>query len=176
MSSSYTLTETKTFTATHAKHMAAKVKTDLRRIKRLYGDKSGGEPNDRRIEEYEMEIIELLKGGYLNEVTYGFQRNGNWIAPTVQYTARELGSSSADDDDPGRIKPGGDISGATFCSFLTYSDAWSDLSESEKNSIKRRLPFSRTTGSTPGVDGYMSSDRTYSSGGRSLERASVRSY
>ena len=38
MSYSYTLTETTTFTVTHARHMAAKVATDLKRMQRLYGE------------------------------------------------------------------------------------------------------------------------------------------
>ena len=37
MSYSYTLSETRTFTVTHARHMAAKVATDLKRMQRLYG-------------------------------------------------------------------------------------------------------------------------------------------
>lgn len=37
MSSSYTTTETKTFTLTHARHLAAKVATDLKRLQRFYG-------------------------------------------------------------------------------------------------------------------------------------------
>ena len=37
MSSSFTLTETTTFTLTHARHMAAKVATDLKRLQRFYG-------------------------------------------------------------------------------------------------------------------------------------------
>jgi hypothetical protein len=36
--SSYTITESATtFTVTHARHMAAKVSTDLKRMQRLYG-------------------------------------------------------------------------------------------------------------------------------------------
>ena len=35
--SSYTITETTTFTVTHARHMAAKVSADLKRMQRFYG-------------------------------------------------------------------------------------------------------------------------------------------
>ncbi len=38
MSYSYTTVETKTFTLTHAKHLAAKVAADLKRLQRLYGN------------------------------------------------------------------------------------------------------------------------------------------
>ena len=68
MSDSYTLSETETFTVTHARHMAAKVATDLKRMQRLYGS-----PSDTDIASYEAEVIEFLKAGYLGTVTYGFQ-------------------------------------------------------------------------------------------------------
>ncbi len=171
MSYSFTLTETTTFTVTHARHMAAKVATDLKRMQRFYGW-----PSDNDIADYESEIIALLKGGYLREVTYGFQCDGKWIEPTLQYTARDLAGASANDDDPGRIRPGASISGASFYSYLTYSAAWDHLSETEKDAFKKTLPFQRSGAPEPGVNGYLSRDRTYSAGGRALDRAIVRSY
>lgn len=171
MSYSYSIAETKTFTVTHARHLAAKVAADLKRLQRLYGHIS-----DERIAEFEGEVIELLRLGYLGTVTYGFQRNGNWIEPTIRYTAQELAYSDTDDD-PGRIRPGLDISGAVFHSYLTYSDAWWALTSDQRASIKAQLPLQRTNGTEPQVsNGYFADDKTYSSGGRSLGRASVRSY
>lgn len=171
MSYSYTTTDTGTFTVTHARHMAAKVATDLKRMQRLHGS-----PSDARIADYEAEIIELLKNGYLGTVTYGYRRNGNWTEPTLKYTAQDLAGAAANDDDPGKIRHNANIVGATFHSFLTYSVAWDKLSESEKNAFRERLPFERSDAPEPGVDGYLTNDRTYSSGGRALNRASVRSY
>jgi hypothetical protein len=171
MSTSYTLTETTTFTVTHAKHMAAKVATDLKRIQRLYGS-----PIDLNINQYKTEVIELLKAGYLGTVTYGFRRNGNWIEPTVRYTAHDLSGMSANDDDPGRIRPGKDTSNATFYSYLTYNTAWDSLSETDKEAFRKRLPFKRGGAPEPGITGYIAPDLTYSAGGRSLDRASVRSF
>lgn len=172
MSYSSTVAETTTFTLTHAKHMAAKVATDLKRMQRLYG-----KPNDTDIANYEAEVIELLKAGYLNTVTYGYRRNGDWVEPSIRFTARDLASGTTNDDDPGRVRPGANISGASFYSYLTYSAAWNALSEAEKKAFKtNRLPFQRNGASEPGINGYLTSDRTYSSGGRALERASVRSY
>lgn len=167
----YTYSETTTFTATHAKHIAAKVATDLKRMQRFYGS-----PSDNDITSYEAEVIELLKDGYLKTVTYGFRRNGSWIEPTLQYSARDLAGTSTDDDDPGRIRPGANISGASFYSYLTYSKAWFNLSDAEKDAFKKRLPFQRSNAPEPGTSGYLSNDRTYSSGGRALDRASLRSY
>ena len=68
------------------------------------------------------------------------------------------------------------MSGATFYNFLTYSSAWDALTTDERDAFKRRMPFYRTTADEPGVSGYLEQDRTYSSGGRALDRASVRSY
>lgn len=170
MSSSYSVSESATFTVTHARHIAARVATDLKRMQRLYGA-----PSDASIASYETEVTELLKAGYLGTVTFGFKRDGKWIDPTLRYTARDLAGGSAADDDPGRIRPGVDIKGATFYNYLTYSAAWDRLSSAEKEAFKQRMPFQRTGAPEPGSAGYFSSDRTYSAGGRALDRMSLRS-
>lgn len=170
MSYSFTATETKTFTLTHAKHLAAKVTADLKRLQRLYGDVS-----DERIAQFEGEATELLRQGYLRTVTYGFKRDGNWIEPTLRYTASDLANGGTDDD-PGRVRPGINISGASFHSYLTYSSAWWALTLDQRAAIERQLPLQRTGQPEPQVSGYFADDKTYSSGGRSLGRASVKSY
>jgi HORMA domain-containing protein len=167
-----TFTTTTTFTVTHARYLASKVETDLKRVQRLYN----GEPSDARIANYGKEMVELLKGGYLSKVTYGFKRDGQWIEPTLIYTARDLQLGSFADDDPGRIRASADISGATFGSYLEYSDAWHALSASEQAAIERNLPFQRGGADSPRVNGYLVDDRTYSSGGRALTRSSVRTF
>ncbi|MTV39010.1 HORMA-1 domain-containing protein [Duganella radicis] len=171
MSYSFTATETKTFTLTHAKHLAAKVAADLKRLQRLYGHIS-----DERIVQFEGEVTELLRQGYLGTVTYGFKRDDKWIEPTLRYTSTDL-TYAGTDDDPGRVRPGLDISGAGFHSFLTYSSAWYALTSDQRTAIEQQLPLQRTAGSEPLVsNGYFADDKTYSSGGRSLGRSSVRSY
>lgn len=169
--SSYSFTESTTFTITHAKHMAAKIATDLKRMQRFYG-----QPYDWQIAEFEGEAAAMLKAGYLQDVTYGFQRNDQWIEPTLKYTAKDLAGGVASDDDPGRVLPGKDISGSAFGSFLNYTLAYFLLPESERNNFRDTLPMQRTTASEPTVNGYLTSDRTYSAGGRALDRSSVRSY
>lgn len=172
MSYSFTSTDTIAFTITHARHMAAKVATDLKRIQRLYGS-----PTDEEIADYEAEVVELLKCGYLGTVTYGFRRDGKWTEPTVQYRARDLaGSAAANDDDPGRVRAGANIDGATFWSYMTYSAAWDQLSSAQRDACRARLPIKRSGAPEPSVNGYLTSDRTYSAGGRALDRASVRNY
>jgi hypothetical protein len=171
MTYSLTVTESHTFTVTHARHMAAKVATDLKRIQRFYGY-----PSDELIAKYEAEAIELIKHGFLESVAYGFKKNGNWIEPTLRYTARDLAGAAADDHDPGRVRPGANIEGASFTSHLTYSASWFALSSEDMERFKRGLPFSRGTAPAPGVTGYFADDLTYSAGGRALSRASVKSF
>jgi hypothetical protein len=151
--------------------MAAKVSTDLKRLQRFYE-----RPTDAAIVNYEAEIIDLLKAGYLGTVTYGFKKEGNWIEPTLYYTARDLVGIAANDDDPGRVRPGADIKGASFSSYLTYSPAWDKLSSNAQEAFKQNLPFQRQGAAEPGVSGYFQDDLTYSSGGRALNRASLRSF
>lgn len=171
MSASYSYTETAAFTVTHARHMAAKVATDLKRMQRLYGS-----PSDVRITQFEAEAIELIKAGYFGTVTYGFQRDGNWIEPTLRYTARDLAGMSANDDDPGRVRPGANVSGAIFKSYLTYSTAWNQLTSAQQTAFEATLPLSRNGSPEPGLAGYLTTDKTYSSGGRALDRATLRSF
>ncbi len=82
----------------------------------------------------------------------------------------------ANDDDPGRVYPNADTSGASFYSYLTYSAAWDALASDEREAFKRTLPLQRNGAPEPGIDGYLVSDKTYSAGGRALDRATVRSW
>jgi len=171
MASSYTLSDSVSFSIAHARHLASKVAADLKRMQRFYR-----KPSDVSIAQYEEELVALLKAGYLGTVTYGFKRNDQWIEPALRYTARDLAGMWADDDDPGRVKPNCDISGASFYSYLTYSTAWNDLTSDEKDACKQGLPFQRGGGTEPTIAGYLETDRSYSAGGRALDRASVRSW
>ncbi|BEM85470.1 hypothetical protein SME41J_47940 (plasmid) [Serratia marcescens] len=167
---SFSVSDSQTFTLTHAKHMAAKVATDLRRMQRFYGY-----PSSLDIDAYESELIVLLKAGYLKEVTYGFKRGNDWIEPTLIYNANDFLSSSGLDDDPGRVAQGRDVSGASFYSYLTYSTKYHNASESDRTNSLKELPFERSGAPEPGISGYVEKDKTYSAGGRSLSRSSVRS-
>lgn len=164
--SSFSITASDTFTLTHAKHMAAKVATDLKRMQRLYG-----RPTDAQIADYEAECIALLKAGYFGEMTYGYRRNNAWIEPTLRYTARDLAGGTAPDDDPGRVPANANIAAASFYSFHIYSAGWHAATQSERDSF----PHSRVEAPTPGVNGQMVDDKTYTAGGKSLGRSSVRS-
>lgn len=168
MTCSYTQSHTTTFTVTHARHLAVKVATDLKRMQRFYGA-----PSDQDIGDYETEATELLKAGYLGTVWYGFRRGGCWITPTLRYTAQDLLAGTTVDDDPGRVFPGADVRGASFYSYLTYSADWTRAPTRDREALQRRLPFRRVSAPEPGLNGHFVPDRSYSSGGRTLNRSSV---
>lgn len=165
-SSSYSFNTT--FTLTNAKYLASKIATDLKRIQRFYGS-----PSDTQIAKYEAEITELLKEGYLDNITYGFRRNGIFIKPSVKYNSVEL-SNGKNDDDPGKIPIDADINNATFGSFLCNNSKWDNLSQTERDIFQKKLPIQRTDGSAPQSDGYFSNDLTYGSGGKSINRSTLK--
>lgn len=167
--SSYTTTSTDSYTVTHARYVASKVATDLKRFQRFYNS-----PSDGWIDMYEKELVGLLKYDAVDNVVYGFQRNALWTPASVRYRALPGGTLMADDD-PGKIRPGVDIAGAHFTSFLSYSSSWFALPLDERTRIEEALPIQRTTGSSPSLEtGSWVDDLGYSAGGRGLGRSSVR--
>lgn len=170
MNMSYTTTRTDSFTVTHARYLASKVATDLKRLQRLYS-----EPDDQRIARYEAELTAFIKAGYLDEVTYGFRRNDNWVV-ALKYRVDASGNLTTDDN-PGRIGSYVDVSGLAFGSYLIKNAAWNSLSPAQQAAFEAALPIQRGDAPEPGVEnGYWSSDRTYAAGGRALARSSIRTY
>ena len=164
MSPAITVTESTTFTVTHARHMAAKVATDLKRMQRFYGN-----PSDSDIANYEVEAIELLKADISErsptasgETASGSSRRCVTRRATSQAWLRTTTTRAG-------FARARDIEGATFYSYMTYSAAWNALSASRRmpsragcRSIGRQAP-------EPAVNGYLADDRTYSAGGRRTE-------
>ena len=174
---SYSFTGNYTFSVTDAKKLGSKVATDLKRIQILYSNRTSYVPSDKDIAGFEEEVRELLRYGYLKKVTYGFKRNGNYIEPTLIYTAQDLiNNFNVIDDDPGKIRPNQDVEGARFHSFLCYTDKWFNLSYEKKAAFEKTISITRTTGSEPGINGYLVQDKTYSSGNKSLGRTSVKNF
>lgn len=164
----YSYTTTDTFTRTHAVYLASKVAADLQQMQAFYG-----EPSDGDIDKYLEELIILLVNRCLNMVEYGFRRGNTWVVVT-RYTVRADGVSIADDRS-GRIPAGANVSGASWYSFLEYGEKWQQLSENQRQQIRKLLPFQRTTGTEPGIDaGGWTYDKTYSKNGVSLERGVYR--
>lgn len=170
MSSSFSYTQSTTFTVVHARHMAAKVATDLLRFQRFYG-----KPSNSEINAYETELVALLKEDYLRAITYGFKRNGKWVE-ALRYRGLSGGVLVADDD-PGKLRPGADVSGCPFTSFLQYNARWFSLTDAERERFRKTLPLQRINMDEPGIEaGYWSEDRNYSAGGRALSRSVIKRY
>ena len=163
---SYTYTQTETFTVTHAKHIASKVATDLLRLQRFYGS-----PSDAQINEYEEELVALLKGDYLKEVTYGFKRNGCWVE-ALRYHA--LPGGNLTNDDPGRILPGVNVSDATFGSYLIHNSRWLALTPAQRTTFSAALSIDRGHGTEPQLEsGSWSTGLSYSAGGQGIGRSTI---
>ena len=168
MSESYTLSDTETFTVAHARKIASKLATDLLRFQTLYGS-----PSDRWIDDYEAEMIQLLKHDVVAYAEYGFKRSGKWTDAAVRYKALP-GGTLVTDDDPGKIRPRLDIAGASFTSFLSYNSNWWKLTPSERDAIKQGCPFQRSSGEAPALEsGYWKDDLNYTAGSRGLGRSTV---
>lgn len=167
MTNTYTFTETQTFTFTHAKYIAAKVATDLSRFRRFYDS-----PSVDLIGKYEEELAALLKADYLDSVTYGFKRAGKWVE-ALRYHALP-GGSLVGDDDPGKIRPGVDVSGAIFSSYLIRNSRWQSLTLEEQQAFEATLPFIRVGADEPPLEsGYWVPGQNYSAGGRSIGRSTI---
>lgn len=164
MSYSCSTTRTSTFTLSNARYVASKVVTDLRQFQRWYG-----RPDDSWIDSYHDELVTLSNGGYVDSVTYGFQRDGRWIL-TLEYQFRYDGTL-ADDDRAGGVRHPVNLDGTTFASLLYWSTAWSNLTEDQKNAIAATLPFSRTSsGDDRYAMGRYANERTYSVDGSGASR------
>ena len=167
MSSTYTTTST--FTRTHARYLASKVVADLRQMRLFYG-----RPSDADIDAYNDELTELLVGGYLESVDYGFRRNDSWVV-ALSYSVKN--GTLISDDRAGRVPVGANIAGASWYSYLRYSDEWYELTDSGRAQIKKAIPIQRTNASEPnvGAGNVWHEDKVYTSGGTSFKRRTLKS-
>jgi hypothetical protein len=169
MTQSYTTSYTQAFTRTIARYIASKVAADLHRIQSYYQ-----QPSLQSIESYLEELTELLAGGHVHSVEYGFQRDNRRIV-SLYYEVRADGTLT--DSHAGGVYARADVSGATWFSFLTYSSDWWSLSEHERNRIMEALPFRRSVGASPQDGyGYWIDDRTYATDGIGTLRRTFRPY
>ena len=168
MTGSYSFSES--FTLTHAKHLASKVVSDLYQCRRFYG-----EPSEAQIAKYHDELIVMLAGGYVKEYEFGFKKNDQRVV-SWQYRVNAAGDLvGGSDDRSGGIYARADVTGATHFNFMSYTQAWFDLTATEKDTVESKHPINRSTGSLPQDGaGYWATDRTYSSAGVAIERKTFR--
>ena len=110
--SSYSYAET--FTRAHARRLAGRVTTDLRQSHLLYGS-----PSESMLENYRMELEELLTGGYVDRYQFGFERDGQAVW-SLRYVVGPDGSLTGTGTGGG-VPAGRNVLGATFFNFLTFS-------------------------------------------------------
>lgn len=133
-----------------------------------------GQPSDASIDDFIEELTELLLvGGYLASVDYGLRRNGGWVV-ALSYTVRD--GTLTSDDRAGRVPAGANVTGASWYSYLRYSDKWWGLTESERNRIKVSIPVKRSNAGEPGMGSgnVWVEDKVYTSGGTSFARRTLK--
>ena len=152
---------------TGSTYIASKVAADLGAMRAYYG-----KPSQSQISDFQQELAELLPGGYMARIQYGFERDGAKVV-VLEYEARPSGLLQ--DDNSGRVFSRADISGATWFSFLITSEKWGRLSADEQQQIKDRIPIKRDEGGEPrDGDGYWTADKTYSWEGVETQRRTFR--
>jgi hypothetical protein len=121
---------------------------------------------------YETEMTLLLKADYLDNVTYGFQRNGKWVE-ALRYRALP-GGYLQPSDDPGKIRPGIDVSNLSFGSYLVRNSKWSNLTTTEQVRFDQSLPFQRVGAVEPPLEsGFWIQGNVYAAGGRGVARSTI---
>jgi len=164
--STYTYAES--FTRVHARRLSGRVTTDLRQSYILYG-----RPSAASLDDYRVELEELLLGGYVEQYQFGFKKEGQ-IVWSLRYT---VGPDGALTGGAGGVPVGVDVSDATWFNILTHSASWYLLGDSVREAIESSLPFRRPTGSLPSdTHGYWENDKSYAAGGVGLQRAVFRSW
>ena len=160
----YSITETRSFTISHARYITSKIAADLDLMRAYYGW-----PSADLITQYAEEAAILLSGRYLHSVEYGFKRDGKVIF-ALKYVAKSDGTLQADDR-PGRVPYGLDLSSATRYSYLIRSNSFSQLTSEQQAKVDSTLPFSRSDAPNPETGhGFWEQSRSYSSNGEGVVR------
>ena len=157
MTGTYTSTETKTSTFTHAKKVAANIAADLEILREACG---ADEPSDREIKNYELEATIMLYCGHWNEVQYGYRTSAGWIAgAALKYVV--VSGQMVKKSDPGGIR-GVNVGSASFYSFSRSND------NPIPPRLERELPWNRSYGQEP--NGRWREGRSYSNGSIGVTR------
>ena len=148
--------------STYARHIAAKVAADLKRLQVMSGSEI---PSDKEIADYQEEMSLLLHEGYLGEMIYGFAHEGIWIV-ALKYSA--TGKRLADPGD-GLGLTTENTGMEPFASCLAYSSDWQQLPHAERKEFEKNIPFDRITGMvTAFPDGDWQDGGGYASGDLSV--------
>ncbi len=168
MAMTSTFTTSATFTRTHARHLAAKVISDLYQCSTLYD-----RPDEDRIADYQTELVEMLANEYVSTYEFGFMKDGKRVL-TWFYTVGPDGGLQGDSNS-GAIYAKGTVANAAYFNFMDFSQKWWTLSPTQRSNFEDALPFQRATGEAP-VDGngYWQDDHGYTAGGVRVSRKTFR--
>jgi len=172
MSFAMTRTVSESFTLTQAKYLASKVTADMRRCQQLYG-----KPSDSEINDYGTELAILLRDGYVKSYEFGYVRaSDDERILTWRYSVDSSGNLT-NNDRPGRILAGVNITGATMRNRMIRSIAWDLLSEEKRDSIEKDLPIQRVGAPDYGSSlGIWQNDLAYSATGVAMVRQTFKLY
>lgn len=164
--STFSHTDSDTFSETHAAHHAGRITTDLRHCFHEYGS-----PAEHMLEQYLEELKVLVSRRLVHRYHFGFQRNNDPVWG-IQYEITDHGDVNVDSNVAGGIPRGHDVTGASFYNFLTFASGWHSLPSEQQRAINDLLPFTRTTGILPGsgTTSY-TPDRRYNAGGVGTQRS-----
>ena len=167
----FTSSSTATFTVTHARHLASKVTADMNVCRRYYG-----KPAQTVVDEYNEELTELLRFGYIDQYEFGFKKDGRRVL-SWRYCVDSSGSL-AGDDRAGKLLPSADIAGCDYFNTIWRSADWWALTDEERNKFDGTVPVTRSPAATL-IDGsgyWTGTEKSYYAGGTGVTRSSFRPY
>ncbi|MCA9217178.1 MAG: hypothetical protein KDB27_29115 [Planctomycetales bacterium] len=169
--STFTHTQSATFTVTHARYLASKIAADLNACSRLHG-----RPAISVVEKYNEELIELLRYGYLSQYEFGFKRSDKRVL-SWSYEVDASGAVSGDDR-AGKMSAYVDLSDTSFFNYVWYSAKYQNLTSDQQAAFKDSHPINRASGSPPsdGNGVWSGTEKNYSAGGTGISRRSFRSF
>ncbi len=169
--STFTHSNSATFTVTHAKHLASKIAADLNACSRLHD-----QPSVAAVEDYNYELVELLRYGYLSRYEFGFKRDDKRVL-SWSYEVDSYGNIETDER-AGKMSAYVDLDGTTFFNYAWYSSKYHNLTSDQQANFKDSHPVNRTSGDPPsdGAGYWSGTEKNYSAGGTGISRRSFRSY
>ncbi len=171
MSYSYTRTQdyTQAFTLDDARELGSVIKIGLTYI-RLFG----GMLEEQHLQNLVTEATILLKFGLLDEVEYGYKKNG-YCVYALRFKVNIWGQIEAVTRPPSIINPLPDLKGAGWYSLLTRRHT--NLTPATIAAVNKLLPIQRGSGSSPSYDrGRWVSGDNQSRNGVELTQSEFRPY
>ncbi len=149
-----------------ASHLAGPILEDMRNCHRLYGF-----PSQSWIDDYETELLFLLRHRYLNTYEFGFERKNN-RALSWHYEFDYSRAAAAKPIGPRRIRAIS-LRDCQFFNYVTYTPSWSKLSAEEKKRIRAKLPVKRVNNPPPSDGkGFWKDQQSFSSKGAAFNKRS----